>query len=43
MTYEQPEIAVLDSAVKAIQSSKPSFGEPTLSDPRTMGDTEVSD
>jgi hypothetical protein len=43
MTYETPEVAVLGSAVNAIQSDKKSVGEPTLQDPRTAGDTELAD
>ncbi|HET9281255.1 MAG TPA: hypothetical protein VFR24_04770 [Candidatus Angelobacter sp.] len=43
MNYGKPEVVVLGPACSAIQSNKPSVGEPTLSDPRTMDDCEAVD
>ena len=43
MMYEKPEVAVLGLANEVIQSEKKSVGEPTLADPRAIGDTELAD
>lgn len=43
MTYEKPSVVELGAATSLIQSNKPNFGEPTLSDPRSTDDAEITD
>jgi hypothetical protein len=43
MTYEKPEVVVLGSAADVIQSNKPYFGEPLMTDPHSIIDTEVGE